>query len=150
MIPVISTWLLGRRLKQEMLACLRDVVAYAEERAVILAVESHGPLTDNVAEFREFLEACPSEYLRVNLDTGNMYEGPEGNLKLLEFTAHVHVKPAYRDLDGNTHDAEVERVLAALEQTGYRGTVTLEHVDGDPLENLPGAFADFKTMLAGL
>lgn len=140
----------GRRIKAEMLACLKEVVACAETRGVMLAVESHGPLTDNVAEFREFLDSVGSEYLRVNLDTGNMAEGPEGNLKMLEFTAHVHVKPRYKDLDGNQQDAQVERVLAALKKTGYRGTVTLEHVEGDPIETLPEAFAEFKTMIAGL
>ncbi len=140
----------GRRLKAEMLECLKEVVAHAETKGVILAVEAHGPLTDNVAEFREFFDSCPSEYLRINLDTGNMYEGPEGNLQLLEFTAHVHVKPTYKDLDGQVKDAEVPRVLKALKGTGYRGTVTMEHVDGDPLENLPKAYAEFKKMLAGL
>ncbi|MCZ7643928.1 MAG: sugar phosphate isomerase/epimerase [Planctomycetota bacterium] len=140
----------GRRLKAEMLDCLRDCVHYAEEKGVLLAVEAHGPLTDNVAEFREFFDSCPSEYLRINLDTGNMYEGPEGNLKLLEYTAHVHVKPTYKDLDGQVKDAEAARVLKALKGTGYRGTVTMEHVDGDPVKNLPGAFAEFKKLLAGL
>ena len=79
-----------------------------------------------------------------------MYEGPEGNLKMLQYTAHVHVKPTYKDLDGNVKDAEVARVLSELKKTGYRGTVTLEHVDDDPLENLPKAYAEFKAMLAGL
>lgn len=140
----------GRKIAPQMLECLKEVVAYAETRAVILAVESHGPLTDNVAEFKGFVDEVASEYLRINFDTGNMAEGPEGNLKLLDYAAHVHVKPRYRDSDGKAQDAEVARVLKALKQTGYRGTVTLEHVDGDPLETLPGAFADFKAMLASL
>lgn len=140
----------GRRLKQEMLECLRAVTAYAEERGVILALESHGPLTDNVAEFRELFEQCPSEYLRLNFDTGNLYEGPEGNLQLLDLAVHAHVKPTYRDLEGNVHDAEVPRVLQALAATGYRGTVSLEHVDGDPRENLPAVYGAFKDLIAGL
>ena len=140
----------GRRLKSEMLECLKEVVAYAEQKAVILAVEAHGPLTDNAQEFHEFFAACPSEYLRINLDTGNMYEGPEGNLKLLQYTAHVHVKRFYKDLEGKVRDAEAPRVLKALKATGYRGTVTMEDVDGDPLENLPKAYGEFKRMLAGL
>ncbi|MBI3832643.1 MAG: sugar phosphate isomerase/epimerase [Planctomycetes bacterium] len=140
----------GRRLKAEMLECLKDVVAYAETKGVILAVEAHGPLTDNAKEFHEFFAACPSEYLRINLDTGNMYEGAEGNLQLIQYTAHVHVKPTYADLNGKHHDAEVVKVLSALKKTGYRGTVTMEHVDGDPLENSPRAFAEFKKMLASL
>ncbi|TVR51285.1 MAG: sugar phosphate isomerase/epimerase [Puniceicoccaceae bacterium] len=140
----------GRRLAAEMLDCLRDVTAYAEERSVMLALESHGPLTDNVAEFRQLFEDCPSEYLRLNFDTANLYEGPEGNLKLLDLACHAHVKATYRDLDGKEHDAENERVLRALKATGYRGTVTMESVEGDPLKNLPGAFAEFKKMLAAL
>jgi sugar phosphate isomerase/epimerase len=140
----------GRRLKSEMMECLREVTSYAEDQGVILALESHGPLTDNVAEFRELFEQCPSEYLRLNFDTGNLHEGPEGNLKLLDLAVHAHVKPRYRDLEGNVRDAEVPRVLGALAATGFRGTVTLEQVDGDPIENLPAVYAAFKEMLAGL
>jgi hypothetical protein len=47
-------------------------------------------------------------------------------------------------------DAEVARVLQALAATGYRGTATLEHVDGDPCETLPSVFGAFKEMLLGL
>jgi len=138
----------GYALKNEMLACLREVTAYAEDRGVLLALESHGPLTDNVADLREIFEQVPSEYLRLNFDTGNMAEGPEGNLQLLDLAAHVHVKPTYRDAEGQPRDAESERVLRALAGTGYRGTVTLEHVDGDPFQTLPEVFAAFKEMLA--
>jgi sugar phosphate isomerase/epimerase len=42
----------GRRLKHEMMECLRDVTAYAEARGVILALESHGPLTDLGTPYR--------------------------------------------------------------------------------------------------
>lgn len=116
----------------------------------MLALESHGPLTDNVAEFRQLFEECPSEYLRLNFDTGNLYEGPEGNLKLLDLACHAHVKATYCDQEGRVKDAEVVRVLKALKASGFRGTVTMESVEGDPLANLPKAFAEFKAMLAKL
>lgn len=140
----------GRRLKNEMMDCLQEVTAYAEKKAVMLALESHGPLTDNVAEFRQLFEECPSEYLRLNFDTGNLVEGPEGNLKLLDLACHAHCKATYLDADGKEQDADVARVLKALKSSGYRGTVTMESVEGDPLTNLPLAFAEFKAMLAGL
>ena len=35
-----------------------------------------------------------------------------------------------------------------ITQTGYRGTVTLEHIDGDPRENLPRVWEEFCAMLA--
>jgi sugar phosphate isomerase/epimerase len=140
----------GRRLKNEMLECMKDVVAYAEQKSVILAVEAHGPITDNAVEFKEFMNACSSEYLRVNLDTGNMSDGPEGNLQLLEFTAHVHVKSKYRDLQKNVHDAQVTRVLGELKKTGYCGTATFEDEGMHTYEELPRAFGEFKTMLSRL
>lgn len=137
----------GRRLKAEMMECLQEVTAYAEEAGVILALESHGPLTDNVKELREIFEECPSEYLRLNWDTGNMAEGPEGNIKLVDLAGHVHVKPAYRDLAGNPQDAEVERTLKALAESGYRGTVTLEGINGAVPDDLPAEYAEFVEML---
>jgi sugar phosphate isomerase/epimerase len=140
----------GRKIKVEMMECLREVTAYAEEKCVVLALESHGPLTDNVKEFRELFEQCPSEYLRLNFDTGNLREGPEGNLQLLDLACHAHVKPMYRDADGNRKDAEVERVLKALKETGFRGTITMESVEGDARENLPRQFGEFKEMIKGL
>ena len=140
----------GRRLKAEMLECMKDAVAYAERKAVILAVEAHGPITDNADEFCEFMAACPSEYLRVNLDTGNMQNGPEDNLKLIEFTAHVHVKGTYRDAAGQTHDAQNKRVLTEVKKTGYCGTVTCEYPDQGTAEEKAKVFADFKKLLASL
>jgi sugar phosphate isomerase/epimerase len=140
----------GRRLGNEMLECLREVTAYAEERGVVLALESHGPLTDNVAELRALFDACASEYLRLNFDTGNLQEGPDGNIKLVDLAAHVHVKPTYHDQVGIERDAQAERVLRALAAKGYRGTVTLEAVDGDPLEMLPGVYGEFVEMLRRL
>jgi len=140
----------GRRLKKEMLECMKDVIAYAERQAVVLAVEAHGPITDNAEEFRELMASCDSEYFRVNLDTGNMSDGPAGNLKLLGFTGHVHVKLTYQDESGQIRDAEPRRVLAELKKTGYCGPVTYEHDAGAPLEEKAKGFAEFKKMLASL
>jgi sugar phosphate isomerase/epimerase len=140
----------GRRLKAEMLECMKDAVAYAERKAVILAVEAHGPITDNADEFCEFMAACPSECLRVNLDTGNMQNGPEDNLKLIQYTAHVHVKGTYRDAAGQTRDAQNKRVLTEVKKTGYCGTVTCEYPDQGTPEEKAKVFADFKKLLASL
>jgi len=140
----------GRRLKKEMLECLKDVVAYAERQAVVLAVEAHGPITDNAEEFRELMASCDSEYICVNLDTGNMMDGPAGNLKLLDLTGHAHVKLTYQDASGQKRDAEARRVLAELKKTGFCGPVTYEHESDAPLEEKAKGFAEFKAMLASL
>lgn len=38
----------------------------------------------------------------------------------------------------------------ALAAEGYRGTVTLEAVEGEPLDMLPGAYGEFVEMLGRL
>lgn len=140
----------GRRLKPEMLECMREVAYYAEGKGVVLALESHGPLTDNAAEMKEILAGVGCEALGVTLDTGNFYEGPEACLQLLDVATHVHVKPEYRDLQKQKHDAEVKKVLTALKGAGYNGPVTLEQIDGDALEVLPKVFGEFRDLIASL
>ena len=150
MIPTITTWLFVKQLCEGEICFPAVVDCCALELGAIAIEIPRATYPDwSPAGLRELFAACPSEYLQLNFDTGNLYEGPAGNLQLLDLpSTHAHVKPTYRDLEGNHHDAEAERVLAELAKTGYRGTVTLEHIDGDPRENLPRVWEEFCAMLA--
>ena len=51
----------------------RQVLPWASDYGVIVNVEPHGPYTTDVDFMRRLFEAFDSEYLRLNMDTGNTF-----------------------------------------------------------------------------
>jgi sugar phosphate isomerase/epimerase len=81
---------------------LAQCVPVAENHKVILNVEPHGPLTNNVEFLLGIVEPFQSEYVRINFDTGNTFIAGNDPVTFLKgvrkYVNHVHVKDVSKEL----------------------------------------------------
>lgn len=75
---------------------LYEPLRVAEDYGVKLLMEPHGPLTDSVDHMEKILDACNSDALGVNLDTGNLWLGGGDSIEMIKRLGpkieHVHWK----------------------------------------------------------
>lgn len=102
-----------------------------------------GSICNTIEKTRAMLDAVPS--LRLMVDTGHVATWGEDPVELLPWADHVQLRQARRDepqtLEG---DVDFARVLARLDEIGYRGRLSIEYFDlpemGWPLDE-PLAYA---------
>ncbi len=128
---------------------LHEPLKMAQDYGVKILLEPHGKYTDSVKHMEDILDACDSEALGVNLDTGNLWLGGgdpvEMVSKLGDKIEHVHWKDLpteYLEKRGKifgcgmaliplgTGVVAIEETYKALIKTGFDGYSTLE-VAGD-------------------
>ena len=151
--------------RQKMLAHiaagLHQLGAYARGKGVTVLIESHGDFTDSPT-LLEILHLADSPAVGLLWDAHHTYvsgkEQPEDTIRQVGgYVRHTHLKdsvPAGGDrryvLTG-TGDVPVERQVAALAKTGYRGCYSFEwekrwHPE---IEEPEVAFAQFATVARG-
>lgn len=115
---------------------LAQVLPLAEDLGIKVLIEPEpGLLIQTSSEFLAFTRAFSHPCLGLNLDIGHFYcvdEDPvEVIYKLREFTCHYHLEDIpenreHRHILPDTGGIDIKAVLAAVEDTGYSGFVTLE------------------------
>lgn len=131
----------------------RQCLEWAEDYRVILAVEPHGPYTNDVEFMHRLFDHFQSEYLRLNLDTGNTFIAGHDPLEFCkEFRpnlVHCHIKDVSQSLAaaargqetgigtslvpvGQGANAEnIKRVFQYLKDTDWDGVVSIECYGSD-------------------
>lgn len=75
---------------------LHEPLRVAKDYGVKVLMEPHGPLTDSVDNMERILDACNSDQLGVNLDTGNLWLGGGDSIEMIKRLGskieHVHWK----------------------------------------------------------
>ena len=125
---------------QEALRCTRELCEYAEEREVILATET-GP--EPPQSLLEFLGKVSSDAVGVNYDPANFVMcGPFdhiGGVKILkDYIVHTHAKDGvclgggkFKDVPLGEGGVAYKHYLAALDEIGYDGYMTIEREEGN-------------------
>ncbi len=131
----------------------RQCLSWAEDYGVILNVEPHGPYTTDVEFMERLFEHFESEYLRLNMDTGNTFIAGLDPLQymkqLRKYLVHAHIKDvspqlaaALRGEDTGIASSEVplgggvnaENIRACIEylkETNWDGVVSIECYGSD-------------------
>lgn len=130
--------------KQWIVACYKDVVEYAEEKGIILAIENHGLFVGKSKQVKELIEAVDSTSLRATTDTGNFLianENPLSAVKYLkDYINFVHFKDLKRSekgflaLDGNMYEGTalgrgevpLREIAEFLKDINYQGFLSIE------------------------
>ena len=119
-------------------AQLRLQLERAEHFGVTLAMEPEpGLLVDGVDDMLELIDRMGSDHLRVNLDVGHAFLTEEDvaaairRLGDLTVAAHIEDMPTgeHRHLVPGEGDMDLPAVLAALEDTGFDGWLTVDLFD---------------------
>jgi sugar phosphate isomerase/epimerase len=143
-------------------AGLAELGAHARGSGVTVLIESHGDFTDSPS-LREILEAADSPDVALLWDAHHTYvsgkEQPEDTVRQLgRWVRHTHLKDSVpagvagrRYVLTGTGDVPVERQIAALARSGYRGYYSFEwekrwHPE---IEEPEVAIAQFAQVAAG-
>ncbi len=145
----------------------RQILPWAEDYGVILNVEPHGPYTTDVEFMDRLFRFFDSEFLRLNMDTGNTFIAgldPHDYLqRLLPYLSHAHIKDvsaglaaAVRGEDtgiavsevavgGGVNAENIRRCVELLKQKAWSGCVSIECYGSD--ENTQASIEFMRSLL---
>jgi len=108
-------------------------LAKAEECGVILALENHWGLARTPEGLLRIIQAIPSPWLGVLMDTGNFLESPYEKLEqIAPKTVFVQAKTYFGGGEWYTLDLDYKRVAKILADANYHGYVSLEFEGKEP------------------
>tara|TARA_Y100000588_G_scaffold375710_1_gene452425 strand:+ start:837 stop:1766 length:930 start_codon:yes stop_codon:yes gene_type:complete len=100
---------------------------HAEKRGVVLALENHWGLSRTPEGLLRIVNALPSPWLGVLMDTGNFLEDPYPKLEQIsKKTVFVQAKTYFGGGKWYTLDLDYERIARILAKVNYRGYISLE------------------------
>lgn len=154
------------QLTDRAVAAFRHIMPAAERMGIVVAMENHFALTATSYDTLRFVERVGSDWMRVNVDTGNfihpdwlafgtdwrkepdyfkrapmqeeIYAGIE---RLAPYMVYCHAKIYGLTPDGkNDIYLDYDRILEILRNAGYRGYLSIENFSTeDPLVIVPKA-----------
>jgi sugar phosphate isomerase/epimerase len=126
----------------------RQCLSWAEDYGVKIAIEPHGPYTNDGDFMQRLFEYFDSEYLRFNMDTGNNFIAGQDPLKYTQrfrkYLIHAHIKDVSASLaaaargeetgigssqvpiGGGVNADNIRNVLQYLAETKWDGVVSIE------------------------
>ena len=119
---------------------LNEVLPYAAEHGVILALENHGGITATPDQMLRLIEGVDHPYFGVNLDTGNFHtDDPYADLaRIAPYAVNVQVKTEVSRGSGPKEEADLDRLVSILRDAKYSGYVVLEYEAAeDPMTAIP-------------
>ena len=123
----------GRSLKQAQSLCieaLEEVGEYAGNRGVFLGIENHGGIVAEADSLLEIVRATQSEWVGINLDTGNFHtDDVYGDIaRCVPDAVNVQLKVQVQPRGAKQKSAaDVGRLVKILRDGGYQGFVVLEY-----------------------
>ena len=120
------------------IASLQECAEVAAEEGVMLALENHGGITATVEQVEGLIAGVGSDWVAVNLDTGNYRTDPYGSItRTVPLAITAHVKTEVPGPNGK-EDVDIESVINALNAGGYRGYLSIEYEAAeDPMTAVP-------------
>ena len=135
----------GKKLWPYMIECMKKSAKYAEEAGITLAVEPHndgGFLPSSVETFK-LLKEVASDYVKLNLDTGN-YQDKDNYAaidKSMPYAVHMHAKIHKLSPDGRELEFDYDKIFQILKKHNYRGFFAVEYEGKEEeMEYVPKSF----------
>ncbi|HOO57393.1 MAG TPA: sugar phosphate isomerase/epimerase family protein [bacterium] len=113
----------------EMVRCMQISCMIAEREGVVLAVENHnhGGFLQTFADVDRLMKEVDSEWLRLNLDTGNFIDGFESIEKGMFYNVHTHAKMLEVGPSGSDALVDYPRFINLCRDVNYRGFISIEY-----------------------
>lgn len=123
----------GRSLKKAQSLCieaLEEVGEYAGKQGVFLGIENHGGIVAEAGSLLEIVRATRSDWVGINLDTGNFHtDDVYGDIaRCVPHTVNVQIKVQVQPRGAKQKSAaDLDRLVKILRDGGYQGFVALEY-----------------------
>lgn len=117
-------------LEKQVVRKINELLSYAAEKGVILALENHGGgVTVTVEQLLRLARAIKGPNFGVNLDTGNFHgEDPYTEIaQAAPYAVNVQVKTEIRRKGRTKEPADLAKVIGILREARYSGYVVLEY-----------------------
>lgn len=142
LLRVFAGWPEGKKEDRwdDMIKCMKISCLLAERVGVVLAVENHnhGGFLQTADDVIRLIREVDSDWLRLNLDTGNYLDGFKSIEKTLLYTVHIHAKMLDVAPDGTDTTTDYPALFKLLSDVNYRSFVSVEYEgDEDELEAVP-------------
>jgi sugar phosphate isomerase/epimerase len=148
----------------------RQCLSWAEDYGVMIAIEPHGPYTNDGDFMQRLFDYFDSEFLRFNFDTGNSFiaglDPVEYCKRFRKYLIHCHIKdvsPALAaavrgeetgigsstvPIGGGVNADNITKVFHFLDETDWDGVVSIECHGSD--ENMDASVKFLRKVLADL
>ena len=127
---------------------LRKCVEFGQQAGVMIVVQNHNELLKTVEQVLYIREQIPSDWLGINLDIGSLRAGDpyEEIAKLAPYAYTWQIKEkVYRN--GVEEKTDPNKIVKVIRDSGYRGYIPIETLDGDPQVQLPRFIAEIRVAL---
>ena len=131
-VRVFAGGINGQSLKQAQSMCIKaleEVGEYAGERGVFLGIENHGGIVAEAASLLKIVRATRSEWVGINLDTGNFHtDDVYGDIaRCVPHAVNVQLKVEIQPRGAKQKSAaDLGRLVKILRDGGYQGFIALE------------------------
>lgn len=128
----------------------KEVLPYAAEKGVFLALENHGGITATSDQMMTLIEAIDHPYFAVNLDSGNFHtEDPYADLaRIAPYSVNVQIKTEIQRADQPKEEADLSRLIDILREAKYSGYVVLEYEAAeDPMTAIPRHVTQLRELI---
>ena len=118
---------------------LEECADHAGKKGIFLGIENHGGIVAEADELIDIVKAVKSQWVGINLDTGNFRTAdPYGDLaKCAPWAVNVQVKIEMKPKSKETEEADFLRLATILKDANYQGFVVLEYESADPWRDVP-------------
>lgn len=138
--------------RQNCLAALEECADYAGQKGIFLGLENHGGIVTEPEALLGIVKAVKSQWLGINLDTGNFHTAdPYASLQqCAPYAVNVQVKSEIKPAGAaKAIPADLGRLVEILRTSNYQGWVALEYEAAeDPWQAVPPILAQLKPLLA--
>ncbi|MBX7106429.1 MAG: sugar phosphate isomerase/epimerase [Gemmataceae bacterium] len=138
--------------RQRSIECLKKLCEEAPKHGVVVAVENHGGITATAEQVLALLDGVKSDWLGINLDTGNFHTA-DPYADLAKAAPHAVVVQMKTDvMIGGKPKTEIDmpRTIDILRAAKYRGYVALEYEGSqEPKVAIPKYIQQLRQLLAG-
>ena len=127
---------------------LKECVAYAAPKGILIAMENHGGLTATSDGTLALFRAVDSDWLGINLDLGNYAGDSYAEIeKTAPYAITCHAKTEVPGPEGKV-EADLARMVDILDKAGYKGYLSIEYeAEEDAMTAVPKFAAQLRSLV---
>jgi sugar phosphate isomerase/epimerase len=122
--------------------CLKECIAHAAERGVVVALENHGGITSTAEQVARLVEQLRGPWFGVNLDFGNFRTDPYREIEACApYAVTTHAKRTMRSGDERVA-VDYGRIAEIMRRNHYPGYISVEYEDAEDPRSAVPAFVE--------